>query len=160
MSVKYGTRLSRRKAIYRAFHFNREHLTENLGVWAPLATGTALALLRLRRKASHSLEGSRASPPPNKESSPGKGRQTKVVGGNPRKKGAGKNGERGKTFAGWSQGRVCEVAGKLVERAGGEGPGAGAGTPPGCPAGTRVAGTGTQAGDPETAAHPRPSPVT
>lgn len=55
---------------------------------------------------------------------------------------------------------MCEVAEKLAERDEKAGSGAGAGTPPGSPAGTRVAGTGTQAGDPETAAHPRPSPVT
>lgn len=55
---------------------------------------------------------------------------------------------------------MCEVAEKLAERAEEVGPGAGAGTPPGSPAGTRVAGTGTLTGDPETAAHPRPSPVT
>lgn len=85
------------------------------------------------------------------------------MGGNPRKKGAGKKGEPktgGKTFSGRNRGRVCEVAEKLAERAEEAGPGAGVGTPPGSPAGTRVAGTGTQAGDPETAAHPRPSPVT
>lgn len=48
----------------------------------------------------------------------------------------------------------------LAERAEEEGLGAGAETPPGCPAGTRGTGTRTQAGDSETAAHPRPSPAT
>lgn len=63
-------------------------------------------------------------------------------------------------MAGRLRRKVCEVAEKLAERAGEERPGADGGTPPGCPAGTRVAGTGTQASTPGMAAHPRPSPAT
>lgn len=66
----------------------------------------------------------------------------------------------GKTLAVRLRRRVCKVAEKLAERTGEEGPGAGAATPPGCTAGTRVAGTGTQASTPGMAAHPRPSPAT
>lgn len=83
------------------------------------------------------------------------------MGGNPGKKGAGKNGEPktgGKTLAGRFWRKVCEVAEKLAERASEEGPGAGGGHPARVPRGDMGSGDGNPGRHPGDGGPPAAEP--
>lgn len=131
MSVKCDTKLLHvgKPSIELFFISTVSARWKNLGVWAPLDTGTVLAFVAVAQKGtSQSIKESRV-PAAQQGTQPGKGQTDgRRWEETPGKRALGRMGsprrEGGKTFAGRSRRKVCQVAERAGKRGRGPRPGA------------------------------------